>query len=56
MTKRFICTLALLLIFIVPAIAQFPGVSAPKHYAWSDKSLSPDARADMVIVQHAVRK
>jgi len=24
-------------------------MSTPKHYAWSDKSLSPDARADMVI-------
>ena len=31
------------------AIAQFPGFSTPKHYAWSDKTLSPDARADMVI-------
>jgi beta-glucosidase len=24
-------------------------MAAPKHYAWSDKSLSPDARAEMVI-------
>ena len=31
------------------ALAQFPGMSAPKHYAWSDKSLSPDQRADLVI-------
>jgi beta-glucosidase len=32
------------------AIAQFPGQQQqPKHYAWSDASLSPDARADMVI-------
>ena len=53
MIKHFICTLAFLgtAIAIAPttALAQFPGMSAPKHYAWSDKSLSPDARADMVI-------
>jgi beta-glucosidase len=29
--------------------AQFPGMTAPKHYAWSDKTLSPDQRADLVI-------
>jgi beta-glucosidase len=29
--------------------AQFPGMPQPKHYAWSDASLSPDVRADMVI-------
>ncbi len=28
--------------------AQFPGME-PKHYAWSDTSLSPDQRADLVI-------
>ncbi|MDE3201087.1 MAG: glycoside hydrolase family 3 protein, partial [Acidobacteriota bacterium] len=31
------------------AIAQMPGMPPPKHYAWSDKSLSPDQRADLVI-------
>ncbi len=32
------------------AVAQFPRQQPePKHYAWSDTSLSPDARADMVI-------
>ncbi len=31
------------------AYAQFPGMTQPKHYSWSDTSLSPDARADMVI-------
>ncbi|MDR3739646.1 MAG: beta-glucosidase [Terracidiphilus sp.] len=31
------------------ANAQFPGMSQPKHYAWSDASLSPDARADQLI-------
>ena len=31
------------------SLAQFPGAPEPKHYAWSDASLSPDQRADMVI-------
>jgi beta-glucosidase len=31
------------------AIAQFPGQQQPKHYAWSETSLSPDARADLVV-------
>jgi beta-glucosidase len=31
------------------AVAQFPGMQQPKHYPWSDTSLSPDARADMVV-------
>jgi beta-glucosidase len=30
-------------------LAQFPPQGAPKHYAWSDTSLSPDVRADLVI-------
>ena len=29
--------------------AQLPGMPQPKHYPWSDASLSPDARADLVI-------
>lgn len=29
--------------------AQFPGISPQKHFPWSDTSLSPDQRADMVI-------
>lgn len=29
--------------------AQIPGMTPPKHYAWSDKTLSPDERADLVI-------
>jgi beta-glucosidase len=33
----------------VGAYAQFPGMQPPKHYRWSDASLSPDARADMVV-------
>ena len=31
------------------AVAQFPGMPQPKHYPWSDASLSPDQRADLVI-------
>src|ERR1700733_12820466 len=31
------------------ANAQFPGMAQPKHYPWSDTSLSPDVRADLVI-------
>ncbi|HTX75204.1 MAG TPA: glycoside hydrolase family 3 C-terminal domain-containing protein [Terracidiphilus sp.] len=31
------------------ASAQFPGQQPPPHYAWSDASLSPDQRADMVL-------
>ncbi len=31
------------------AFGQIPAMSQPKHYPWSDKSLSPDQRADMVI-------
>jgi beta-glucosidase len=30
-------------------VAQFPGMPQPKHYPWSDASLSPDQRADLVI-------
>jgi beta-glucosidase len=37
-------------LFAAPiAFAQFPGTPEPKHYPWSDTTLSPDARADMVI-------
>lgn len=31
------------------ALAQFPGMQKPKSYPWSDASLSPDVRADMVV-------
>ncbi len=44
--------LALAVVIATPIIAnaQFPGQQTePKHYAWSDASLSPDARADLVI-------
>jgi len=37
--------------FVAPtlAVAQFPGMQQPKHYPWSDATLSPDVRADLVI-------
>ena len=44
--------LALAVFIAAPAlvVAQFPGQQAElKHYPWSDASLSPDVRADMVI-------
>ena len=31
------------------AVAQFPGMPQPKHYPWSDASLAPDVRADLVL-------
>ncbi|UWZ84778.1 beta-glucosidase [Occallatibacter riparius] len=37
---------------LLPSVAlraQIPGMTPAKHYAWSDKTLSPDQRADMVI-------
>lgn len=37
------------LAFGVHANAQFPGMSAAPHHPWSDKTLSPDVRADLVI-------
>jgi beta-glucosidase len=45
------CSIALLIAFAAAstAVAQFPGFTQPKHFPWSDKSLSPDVRADMVI-------
>ncbi len=35
----------------VIAVAQFAGPPPPKQYPWSDTSLSPDARADLVVKQ-----
>jgi beta-glucosidase len=35
---------------IAPASrAQFPGMPQPKHFPWSDPTMSPDQRADLVI-------
>ncbi len=50
-SKRISFALAIALAFLAAtaALAQFPGMAPPKHYPWSDKTLSPDARADLVI-------
>jgi beta-glucosidase len=49
--NRAVCALVLAASFVVAplAVAQFPGMPQPKHYPWSDASLSPDVRADLVI-------
>jgi beta-glucosidase len=47
--RRDLLVLAAAFVTAPLAIAQFPGMQQPKHYPWSDTTLSPDARADMVI-------
>ncbi len=47
----FFLVLVSTLLVSASAFAQIPGISTPRRYAWSDKSLSPDQRADMVIQQ-----
>jgi beta-glucosidase len=49
--KLSLCLVALIatLFSFTGAHAQFPGMAASRHYPWSDKSLSPDARADLAI-------
>ena len=49
--KLIACSIALLTALTMgsTAAAQFPGMTQSKHFPWSDKSLSPDVRADMVI-------
>src|SRR5579871_1035747 len=51
MKNRIVCmaTLAAAIFVSASAFAQFPGMPKPKHYPWSDASLSPDQRADLVI-------
>ncbi len=51
MKNRVVCmaALATALFAGTSALAQFPGMPKPKHYPWSDASLSPDQRADLVI-------
>jgi beta-glucosidase len=51
MKERILCSVALATALFAGtgAFAQIPGMAPPKHYPWSDKSLSPDQRADMVI-------
>lgn len=45
----YMAALATLLFAATAALAQFPGMPKPKHYPWSDASLSPDQRADLVL-------
>ncbi|HKF47642.1 MAG TPA: glycoside hydrolase family 3 C-terminal domain-containing protein [Terracidiphilus sp.] len=49
--KKTIAFAAALVFVLLPCtlIAQFPGMAPAQHHPWSDKSLSPDQRADMVI-------
>ena len=51
MKNRIACPIAFAIALFAGSwsFAQFPGMPQPKHYAWSDKSLSPDERADLVI-------
>jgi beta-glucosidase len=51
MPKRILHLLGLItaLLAATTTFAQFPGMAPAKHFAWSDKALSPDQRADMVI-------
>ena len=51
MNRHTLCTFVLgaLVSTGVQASAQFPGMQAPTNYPWSDKTLSPDARAELVI-------
>lgn len=45
------CAFLLAALIPVAVLAQFPAAQPPKHYDWSDASMSPDARADLVIKQ-----
>ena len=47
--RRHITALAAAFLAGTVLFAQFPGMAPPKHYPWSDKTLSPDQRADLVI-------
>ncbi len=42
--------LVVVAVLAVPMLfAQFQGTPQPKHYPWSDTTLSPDVRADLVV-------
>src|SRR6267378_5637604 len=47
--KKCIAALVVTLLAVTGLFAQIPVVAPPKHFPWSDKTLSPDQRADMVI-------
>ncbi|HEY6848384.1 MAG TPA: hypothetical protein VI320_19575 [Terracidiphilus sp.] len=48
-TSVFKALLAAVLATTSLASGQMPGVPAPPHYAWSNQTFSPDARADLVL-------
>lgn len=48
-TSVFKTLLAAVLATTSLASGQMPGVPAPPHYAWSNQTFSPDARADLVL-------
>jgi beta-glucosidase len=54
--NRSLCAALLAGLFVTTALAhaQFPGMPQPKHFAWSDASLAPDARADMVLKEMTI--
>ena len=55
--SRFLpCAIAAGAIFAAaaPASAQFGRQAPPAHYDWSDQSLSPDQRADMVLKEMTI--
>ncbi|HEX4284186.1 MAG TPA: glycoside hydrolase family 3 C-terminal domain-containing protein [Terracidiphilus sp.] len=47
--KVLLVALASALFSGLTTVAQIPGMSQPKHYPWSDQSLSADQRADLVL-------
>ena len=51
MKGRIACSVALTIAMFagVAAFGQIPRMTPPKHYPWSDKNISADQRADMVI-------
>ncbi len=51
MKERFAClaVVAAALLSGIGGFAQLPGMTPAKHYPWSDKSLSADQRADLVV-------
>jgi beta-glucosidase len=51
MNRHILCRFALTSAILAGAVAfaQIPGMAPSKHYAWSDKKLTADERADLVI-------
>jgi hypothetical protein len=47
--RRVVIFFAAVCILTAVALAQFRETTPPKQYPWSDTSLSPDARADLVL-------